>query len=154
VQGESFPPDEYQKVRILMGTVVNIVLILVAFIGTLSGLGGKAWNEGRGSFFKRATWRGWVALCCLVFSLLLNIEKEIKSQRAGEKNSQLAAENAHITATILDQLTGGDGFPIGFINSALPVNGSNFNLQIAVHGSAPLAARGEMGCFQSAAEIS
>jgi len=51
-------------------TAVTIALAIVACLTALSAFGGKTWNEGEAPLHKRITVRGWIALGCLLSTLI------------------------------------------------------------------------------------
>ncbi len=61
-----------------MELVINITLLILGFIGSLTAIGGETWRKDESNLWRKITPIGWLAVCCLVLILILGIVKEIK----------------------------------------------------------------------------
>lgn len=60
---------------------LNVLLLILGSVATLSAFGGDTWNKGKEPLLQRITPRGWVSLFCLAAALVLGTVKEVKSGR-------------------------------------------------------------------------
>ena len=93
--------------------IINLLLALFGFIGSLAAFGGETWVEGNTPILKKITKRGWVALLCLLVAFVLGGVKEIALSRASKveaaEKKRLRAENIQQAAKIKNQLKQIDG---------------------------------------------
>lgn len=83
---------------------LNIAIAALTLASTLSAFGGKTWTEGSEPLFKRITFRGRIALTCLVLVFIAGISKEFASRAASKRaEDQIVNLNALNTA-LKDQL--------------------------------------------------
>src|SRR5262245_11131329 len=65
----------------MMSLILNVALLLLATTSTLTAFGGDTWRREPIPLHLRITQRGWVALVCLVATLLLGLTREIRTNR-------------------------------------------------------------------------
>jgi hypothetical protein len=128
-----------------VNSLINFALLLIAPLGTLAAFGGKTYRDGSEWIYRRITVRGWISLTLLLLGLILGLWKEIIAQHDSAENKILAARNADLQKDILklqkeglEQITGGDGFPLATIIPQMPDDG-NFNLMVSVQGKGQLS---------------
>lgn len=79
--------------------VVNIALLFLATTGALAAFGGETWKKGDNSFRSRITRRGWLALICMLATLILGITKEINNNAAAAAAATKQRELEHSLAS-------------------------------------------------------
>tara|TARA_R110000850_G_scaffold214249_3_gene340176 strand:+ start:5938 stop:6744 length:807 start_codon:yes stop_codon:yes gene_type:complete len=62
-----------------MGMLINLTLLILGTTGALAAFGGDTWRREPLPLAKRITLRGWLALACMIATLLVGISKEIRS---------------------------------------------------------------------------
>jgi len=60
-----------------MTILIDLALLLIGAVATLSAFGGKTWTEGQEPVIQRITPRGWISLVCLVLALVLGVTKSV-----------------------------------------------------------------------------
>lgn len=63
-----------------MDLLINVFLLMFGFVGAAVAIGGKTWLETPSELYKGITKRGWIAITCLVLTLILGIWKEIRTE--------------------------------------------------------------------------
>jgi hypothetical protein len=66
--------------------LLNIALLVLGTVATLSAFGGETWTKEKKPLLNRITTRGWVSVFCLAGALILGAVKEVK---AGSDEAQL-----------------------------------------------------------------
>ena len=77
---------------------INIILLLLGFIGAIIAIGGDTWLEGNQTFFKRITLRGWLSIIILFLTLSLGTFKEIDTEI---KEKELKNFNLELNSSLL-----------------------------------------------------
>ena len=73
-----------------MDTFINVSLVLFASIGTVVAIGGRTWDASQAVLLKKFTKLGWLALLCVLMSMVLGTTKEIRHARTlGENQAKL-----------------------------------------------------------------
>jgi hypothetical protein len=72
--------------------LINIILLLLGFIGAIVAIGGDTWHKGEKQLIRRITKRGWIAILVLALILALGIVKEFSAQIEGERLAISRAE--------------------------------------------------------------
>jgi hypothetical protein len=89
----------------MTGFFLNVLLLLFAFVGGLTAIGGKTWVDAE-KLLRRVTPRGWLALTCMFLALSVGIVKELRAKRsAALADTQLAESQARmegISAALTD----------------------------------------------------
>lgn len=62
-----------------MGMLINLSLLILGTTGALAAFGGDTWRRESLPLAKRITRRGWLALACMIATLLVGIAKEMRS---------------------------------------------------------------------------
>jgi hypothetical protein len=65
--------------------LINVSLLILAFLGTILAIGGDTWKHGSITWWRRITTRGWISITCLVASLGLGIVKEVATTMESAK---------------------------------------------------------------------
>lgn len=77
--------------------IINILLSIFGFIGTISAFGGKTWVEGDKPLLNRITIRGYISVVALFLTLCLALYKEINTNKIIiEKDTSIAKLQASV----------------------------------------------------------
>jgi len=98
-----------------MTFVINLALLLLGTTGALAAFGGETWRKGDEPLSKRISRRGWLALVCMLATLMLGITKEIRTnaatlassarQRELEQNLDRTTADLRATRDLLSKTT-------------------------------------------------
>lgn len=98
-----------------MALAINLTLLILGTVGTLTAFGGETWKKSSDPLLQRITLRGWLALTCILSTLGLGILKErINSESSArseiakkelESNLVATAENLKTAREQLDNVT-------------------------------------------------
>ena len=75
-----------------MNLLINILLLLLGFIGATAAIGGDTWLKKEAPLYRRITVRGWLAIGCLSATLGLGVVKEVRTTDANEQSAQEAED--------------------------------------------------------------
>jgi hypothetical protein len=65
-----------------MDLALNVLILVVGSIGSLSALMGDTWRKGNAPLFRKLTPAGWFSLASLVLALAIGVYKEMRDGRA------------------------------------------------------------------------
>ncbi len=88
-----------------MGVIINLTLLVLGTTGALAAFGGDTWRRDSAPLTRRITRRGWLALGCMISTLVVGAAKEVRTNRlAGESAAKeeklrvdLSASNVALT---------------------------------------------------------
>jgi hypothetical protein len=83
---------------------LNIAFLNLGLLGALTAIGGETWKRDEPRPLRRVTLRGWLAVVCLLFSLIVGAVREVRVAAASQRNDaervrlgqELAAANARL----------------------------------------------------------
>lgn len=78
-----------------MLSLLKVLEILMTFVAGFLAVGGETYRGAQMVWYRRITIRGWLAVLCLLFLLVLNLVSHVDASREMEREQQaLAAEKA------------------------------------------------------------